>query len=66
MVRVIPMCEFCRRVHDDQVSASGATMWMDFPSYLTRHVVPSSHIQFSNDYCSDCRRSYDILKGYGT
>ena len=66
MVRVIPMCELCRRVHDNDVSVKGATVWMDFPSYLTRHVVPPSHIQFSNDYSSDCRRSYDILKGYGT
>ncbi len=65
MVRVIPMCGLCRRVHDDGFSARGATGWVDFPSYLARHVVPLSQIQFSCDYCSECRLSYDILKSYG-
>lgn len=65
MVRVVPMCELCRRVHDDGASARGATAWMDVPSYLTRHVLPLSQIQFSSDYCSECRLSYDILKSYG-
>ncbi len=65
MVRVIPMCGLCRRVRDERVPARDATRWVDFPSYLTRHVVSLSQIQFSSDYCSECRLSYDILKSYG-
>jgi hypothetical protein len=65
MVRVIPMCELCRRVRDDRSAMRGAASWVDFPSYLARHVVPPSQVQFSSDCCSDCRWSYDILKTYG-
>jgi hypothetical protein len=66
MVRVIPMCGLCRRVHDEALSGRDAIGWVDFRSYLTRHVVPSSQVQFSSDYCVECRLSYDILKSYGT
>ena len=66
MVRVIPMCGLCRRVRDDGFSARDTTSWVDFPSYLTRHVVPPSQVQFSSEYCGECRLSYDILKSYGS
>ena len=66
MVRVIPMCALCRRVHDEALAKRGAIGWVDFPNYLTRHVVPESQVRFSSDYCSECRLSYDILKCYGT
>ncbi|MCE3222144.1 MAG: protein of unknown function, putative Response regulator [Nitrospira sp.] len=66
MVRVIPMCGLCRRVCDEGLSARGGAGWVDFPSYLSRHVVSSSQIQFSSDYCNECRLSYNILKRYGT
>ncbi len=65
MVRVVPMCELCRRVRDEGASPWGTTSWVDFPSYLARHVVPPSLVRFSRDYCSECRLSYDILKTYG-
>ena len=66
MVRVIPMCGLCRRVHDEGLSGREAIGWVDFPSYLTRHVVSPSQVQFSSDYCSECCLSYDIVKSYGT
>ena len=66
MVRVIPMCGLCRRVLDDGFPAREATSWVDFPSYLTRHVVPPSQVQFSSDYCGECRLSFEILKSYGS
>lgn len=65
MVRVVPMCELCRRVRDDGFSARGAHCWVDFPSYLARHVVAPSQVRFSRNYCSECRLSFDILKTYG-
>ena len=65
MVRVVPMCELCRRVRDEGASTWGTNSWVDFPSYLARHVVPPSQVRFSRDYCSECRLSYDILKTYG-
>ena len=66
MVRVIPMCGLCRRVLDDGFPAREATSWVDFPSYLTRQVVPPSQVQFSSDYCGECRLSFEILKSYGS
>ncbi len=66
MVRVIPMCGLCRRVRDDEFSARDTTSWVDFPSYLMRHVVPPSQIQFASEYCGECRLSYHILKSYGS
>ena len=66
MVRVIPMCGLCRRVLDDGFPARETTSWVDFPSYLTRHVVPPSQVQFSSDYCGECRLSFEILKSYGS
>jgi len=65
MVRVVPMCELCRRVRDDGSTCMGANSWVDFPSYLARHVVSPSLVRFSRNYCSECRLSYDILKTYG-
>ncbi len=65
MIQVVPMCGLCRRVCDDGNSTRGATAWVDFQSYLARHVVAPSQIQFSSDYCGECRLSYDILKSYG-
>ena len=66
MVRVVPMCGLCRRVHDEEGASRGVTAWVDFRSYLTRHAMPPSQVRFWGDYCSDCRLSYDILKSYGT
>ena len=65
MVRVVPMCELCRRVCDDGLSIRGTNSWVDFPSYLARHVVSPSQVRFSRNYCSECRLSYEILKSYG-
>lgn len=65
MVRVVPMCDLCRRVRDDVFSARGTHCWVDFPSYLARHVVAPSQVRFSRNYCSECRLSYDILRTYG-
>ncbi len=65
MVRVVPMCGLCRRVRDDGFATRGMVRWVDFPSYLARHVVPPSQVRFSSDYCSECLLSYDILKAYG-
>ena len=65
MVRVVPMCELCRRVRDEGYSARGANCWVDFPSYLARHVVSPAQVRFSRNYCSECRLSYDIFKAYG-
>lgn len=64
MVRVVPMCELCHRVRDEACSTWGTNSWVDFPVTL-RGVVPPSHVKFSSDFCSECRRSYDILKTYG-
>jgi hypothetical protein len=66
MVRVIPMCGLCRRVRDDGFPARETTSWVDFRSYLTRHVVPPSQVEFSSDYCVECRLSCEILKSYGS
>lgn len=65
MVRVVPMCELCRRVRDDGFPVRGTHGWVDFPSYLARHVVAPSQVRFSRNYCSECRSSYDILRTYG-
>ncbi len=65
MVRVVPMCELCRRVRDDGSATRGTNGWIDFPSYLARHVVSPSQVRFSKNCCSECRLSYDILKTYG-
>ncbi len=65
MVRVVPMCELCRRVRDDGFPARGTHCWVDFPSYLARHVVTPSQVRFSRNYCGECRLSYEILKTYG-
>jgi hypothetical protein len=66
MVRVIPMCRLCRRVRDDGFPARETTSWVDFRSYLTRHVVPPSQVEFSSDYCGECRLSCEIVKSYGS
>ncbi len=58
-VWILPTCSR-RRVSGERYHG------MDFPSYLTRHVVPPSQVQFSSEYCGECRVSYDILKSYGS
>jgi hypothetical protein len=64
MARIIPMCELCRRVYDDN-RYLGERPWVEVQRYLSRHILPASEVEFSSAYCSDCQDSYRLLVTYG-
>ncbi|HET6673987.1 MAG TPA: hypothetical protein VFG71_01545 [Nitrospiraceae bacterium] len=64
MARILPMCELCRRVYDNQRKL-GEVPWIEVQRYLSRHVLAASDVEFSSAYCSDCQNSYRLLSTYG-
>ncbi len=64
MARIIPMCELCRRVYDNQ-QRMGEMPWIEVQRYLSRHILAASEVEFSSAYCNDCQNSYRVLSTYG-
>ena len=64
-MRIIPMCELCRRVYDHRTNSGETSAWTQLQTYVTWHKLHPKQVTFSDSYCDDCQHGYALAATYG-
>ncbi|ULA64840.1 MAG: hypothetical protein LZF86_190133 [Nitrospira sp.] len=65
LVRIVPMCELCRRVYDHGTDSGRACVWTQLHGYVARHRLHPQQVVFSPSYCTACKTGYALATTYG-